>query len=71
MLGTKIGTVQLVATLISSFLQVAVKKWIFDTVPDICSPDQASHLTCPHNEVFFTASVVWYRLFFCVSRSGC
>lgn len=70
MLSTNIGTVQLVATLISSFLQVAVKEWIFDTVPDICTPDQPSHLTCPHNEVFFTASVIWYRLFY-VIRSSC
>lgn len=51
--------VQLVATLISSFLQVGVKEWIFATVPDICQPDQVSHLTCPHNQVFFSASAIW------------
>ncbi|KAF8268894.1 oligopeptide transporter [Lactarius quietus] len=51
--------VQIVATLVSAFLQVGVKEWIFATVPDICSPDQPSHLTCPHNQVFFTASAVW------------
>ncbi|KAI0254429.1 OPT oligopeptide transporter protein-domain-containing protein [Lactifluus subvellereus] len=51
--------VQLVATLFTAFLQVGVKQWIFGNVPDICSPDQSSHLTCPHNKVFFTASAVW------------
>jgi OPT family small oligopeptide transporter len=51
--------VQLVATLLSAFLQVGVKQWIFATIPDICSPQQESHLTCPHNQVFFTASAIW------------
>jgi hypothetical protein len=57
------GTVQIVATLVSAFLQVGVKEWIFATVPDICSPDQESHLTCPHNQVFYTASAIWYSCF--------
>ncbi|KAI0292769.1 OPT oligopeptide transporter protein-domain-containing protein [Russula brevipes] len=51
--------VQLVATLLSTFLQCGVKEWIFRTIPDICSPDQESQLTCPHNKVFFTASAIW------------
>jgi len=51
--------VQLVSTIISAFLQCLVKQWIFASVPDICSPTQESHLTCPHNQVFFTASAVW------------
>ena len=38
---------------------------MFTNVTDICSADQKSHLTCPHNEVFFTASVIWYVLASC------
>ncbi|KAJ7647777.1 OPT oligopeptide transporter protein-domain-containing protein [Roridomyces roridus] len=51
--------VQLVGTIVAAFLQVGVKTWIFSNVHDICQPTQKSQLTCPHNEVFFTASVVW------------
>ncbi|KAG9312163.1 OPT-domain-containing protein [Chiua virens] len=51
--------VQGVGTLLASFVQVGVKQWMFNNVKDICSPTQASDLTCPHNQVYFTASVVW------------
>ncbi|KAJ3994522.1 OPT oligopeptide transporter protein-domain-containing protein [Lentinula boryana] len=51
--------VQLISTILASFVQVGVKQWIFANVPDICQPDQKSQLTCPHNQVFFTASAVW------------
>lgn len=32
---------------------------MFENIPDICSIQQKSQLTCPHNQVFFTASAVW------------
>ncbi|KAJ7496777.1 OPT oligopeptide transporter protein-domain-containing protein [Mycena latifolia] len=51
--------VQLVGTVIAAFLQVGVKTWIFSNVEDICKPGQKSQLTCPHNQVFFSASAVW------------
>ncbi|KIL55880.1 hypothetical protein M378DRAFT_188634 [Amanita muscaria Koide BX008] len=51
--------VQLIATILAAFVQVGVKEWIFANVQDICSPHQASSLTCPHNQVFFTASAIW------------
>ncbi|KAJ8592476.1 OPT superfamily oligopeptide transporter [Rhizopogon salebrosus TDB-379] len=51
--------VQFVGTLLASFVQVGVKQWMFDNIPDMCSPDQPSSLTCPHNQVYFTASAVW------------
>ncbi|KAJ7689766.1 oligopeptide transporter [Mycena rosella] len=51
--------VQLVGTVLAAFLQVGVKTWIFSNVEDICSPNQKSQLTCPHNQVFFSASAVW------------
>lgn len=56
--------VQMVATILASFVQVGVKAWIFANVKDICDPNQKAQLTCPHNQVFFTASAVW-----CVSLS--
>jgi OPT family small oligopeptide transporter len=51
--------VQLVSTIVVAFVQSGVKAWIFSNVPDICSPTQSSHLTCPHNKVFFSASAIW------------
>ena len=55
-------SVQFVATFIAAFVQVGIKEWIFANVPDICEPDQESHLTCPHNQVFLTASTIWCAL---------
>ncbi|KAF9518906.1 hypothetical protein BS47DRAFT_1289018 [Hydnum rufescens UP504] len=52
-------TAQLVATAITSVVQVCVQKWLFAHVHDICSPKQENHLTCPHTLVYQTASVVW------------
>jgi len=51
--------VQMVATTLAAFIQVGVKDWIFNNVPDICQHNQISQLTCPHNQVFFTASAIW------------
>jgi len=51
--------VQMIATILAAFVQVGVKEWIFKNVEGICQKDQASQLTCPHNQVFFTASAVW------------
>lgn len=56
------GVVQMVATILAAFIQVRVKQWIFEHVPDICNPNQISQLTCPHNQVFYTASAVWWVL---------
>jgi len=32
---------------------------MFANIKDICTSDQKSSFTCPHNEVFFTASALW------------
>ena len=56
--------VQMVATILAAFIQVGVKEWIFRNVSDICHPNQISQLTCPHNQVFYTASAVWWVFFF-------
>jgi OPT oligopeptide transporter protein len=54
--------VQAVATVLAAFVQAGMKQWLFTRVPDICQPNQKSDLTCPHNQVFFTASAIWYAL---------
>ncbi|KAF8504583.1 oligopeptide transporter [Russula emetica] len=51
--------VQSITTIVVAFVQCGVKAWIFSNVRDICSPKQNSHLTCPHNNVFFSASAIW------------
>ncbi|KAF8577241.1 OPT superfamily oligopeptide transporter [Ramaria rubella] len=51
--------VQLASTTLAGFVQVGVKEWLFANIQDLCSPNQKDLLTCPHNEVFFTASAVW------------
>ncbi|KAF8700923.1 hypothetical protein AX14_000602 [Amanita brunnescens Koide BX004] len=50
---------QLIATVLVAFVQLGAKEWIFADVKDICLPTQSNFLTCPHNRVFFTASVIW------------
>ncbi|KAH7104202.1 OPT-domain-containing protein [Auriculariales sp. MPI-PUGE-AT-0066] len=50
---------QAVATIVAGFVQVAVKTWMFENVADICSPTQPDNFTCPHNQVFLSASIIW------------
>jgi len=59
-------TVQVVGTALAAFIQVGFKGWLFANIPDVCSPNQKFYLTCPYNQVFFTASAVWSVLFFVV-----
>ncbi|EPS99084.1 OPT oligopeptide transporter [Fomitopsis schrenkii] len=51
--------VQLTSTFLVAFIQCGMQQWMFDKVPDICSQHQRFQLTCPHNEVFYEASVLW------------
>ena len=51
---------QLIAVVIVTFVQIGVKQWMFAHVKDICLPTQSDFLTCPSNQVFFTASAIWY-----------
>jgi hypothetical protein len=52
--------VQLIAIVLVTFIQIGVKQWMFANVKDICSPTQSDFLTCPANQVWFTASAIWY-----------
>ncbi|KIJ34648.1 hypothetical protein M422DRAFT_61375 [Sphaerobolus stellatus SS14] len=50
---------QLVATIVASFVQVAVKEWLTGNVHTLCNANQKDLLTCPQNQVYFTASAIW------------
>lgn len=53
----------MLATVLAAFIQVGLKEWIFANVKDICEPGQLLQLTCPHNQIFFTASAGHSSLF--------
>ncbi|KAF8306444.1 OPT oligopeptide transporter [Clavulina sp. PMI_390] len=48
-----------VAVFITAVAQVGIQHALFLGVKDICAPNQSAHLTCPHTQVFYSASVIW------------
>jgi OPT family oligopeptide transporter len=50
---------QLIASLWSCFVQVAVLYWSFGNIEGICTPEQSARFTCPNGRVFFNASIIW------------
>ncbi|KAI1449269.1 small oligopeptide transporter [Annulohypoxylon stygium] len=50
---------QLVASVWSAIVQIAVMNWALGTIPNICADDQVDNYTCPNGRVFYTASVIW------------
>ncbi|KAH9810214.1 putative oligopeptide transporter [Melampsora americana] len=50
---------QLSGTVLSSLISVAVLDWQITNIPDLCSPTQSLHFTCPGLDAFFSASVLW------------
>lgn len=50
---------QIVATIVSCFVSVAVQMWMFANIPDLCSQDQPAHFICPSASVFATAALAW------------
>ncbi|KAI0133875.1 small oligopeptide transporter [Xylariales sp. AK1849] len=50
---------QLIATLWSCLVQVAVFYWAMGAIDGICTTDAVARFTCPNGRVFFTASVIW------------
>ena len=51
--------VQMVATLISSITQIGVLNWMFNYIPNICTPDAINGFTCPIARVHFNGSILW------------
>ncbi|KAK0433103.1 OPT-domain-containing protein [Armillaria borealis] len=54
--------VQLVATFVSTFVCVGVLNFQLTQIPDVCAPEQPDRFTCPGENTFFTASVLWGTL---------
>ncbi|GAA5845075.1 hypothetical protein JCM5353_007423 [Sporobolomyces roseus] len=52
-------SVQIVATTITSVVQVGVKRWLVSRVPDLCDRQQSFLLICPNVRVFYSSSVIW------------
>ncbi|PNY27801.1 Sexual differentiation process protein isp4 [Tolypocladium capitatum] len=51
---------QVIATIWSTFVQVAVFYWSMSgAIKDVCTDKAAAHFTCPNGSVFFTASILW------------
>ncbi|KAM7222824.1 putative isp4 protein [Rhypophila decipiens] len=50
---------QLVASIWSAIVQIAVMNWALGNIPDICTDTQPNKFTCPQAKVFYTASVIW------------
>ncbi len=52
-------SVQVVALCMTSFVQVGMKEYLVQAVPDLCDLRQESLLTCPSVRVYYSASIVW------------
>jgi OPT family small oligopeptide transporter len=50
---------QIVATLWSCLVQLAVMEWALSHISDICKTNQANNFACPNGRVFFNASVIF------------
>jgi OPT family oligopeptide transporter len=52
-------SVQVIATIWGSLINVGVLYWAFDNISGICTPSAVQSFICPVATTFFTASVVW------------
>jgi len=50
---------QVIGTLWSCIVQVAVLEWGLDNIKDVCKTGQPNNFTCPNGRVFFNASVIF------------
>lgn len=50
---------QLIATIWGALVQVAVLRWMYGSVDDLCLKGQKNHYTCPGGTVFYLASIIW------------
>lgn len=50
---------QVVATVWSCIIQIAVMNWALANIDGICETGQPDHYSCPGGHVFYTASVIW------------
>ncbi|KIH94024.1 hypothetical protein SPBR_05582 [Sporothrix brasiliensis 5110] len=52
-------SVQMAATLVSTFVCTAVLNFQMNNIPGVCTMDAPNRFTCPWVNSFFTASVLW------------
>jgi OPT family oligopeptide transporter len=52
-------SVQVLATIWGSLVNVGVLFWAFENIAGICTTAAAQNFVCPNATTFFTASVVW------------
>ena len=52
-------TIQVVAAVVSCIVVTFIQDWMFANVVDICTPNQKDGFTCPHTNLFATASLIW------------
>jgi OPT family small oligopeptide transporter len=50
---------QIIATLWSCIVRLAVLEWGFGHIKDVCKTGQPNNFTCPNGRVFFNASVIF------------
>ncbi|GMM37772.1 Opt2 protein [Saccharomycopsis crataegensis] len=50
---------QLVATLLQVLVALLTINWEMSSVKDICTPDQPNKFSCPSENTFYAASVLW------------
>ena len=53
---------QMWATFVSTLVCTAILNYQMTRISDVCLPSQKDHFTCPGNNTFFTASVLWGTL---------
>lgn len=53
---------QMVATFVSTFVCIGILNFQMTGIEDVCSPTQKDRFTCPGQNTFFTASVLWGTL---------
>lgn len=51
--------VQMVATLISSCVQITILNWMFVNIPGVCTPQAINGFNCPIARVHFNGSILW------------
>jgi len=51
--------VQVVATVVASFVVVGVQDWMFHNILHLCKPGQVDKFTCPHIQTFGVASLIF------------
>lgn len=57
------------ATIVSTFVSIAIVNWQMTGVKDLCAVDQPQKFVCPDINTFFTAAVLWGTIGLCLPLS--